>query len=512
MKTFKQYSNTALFSALFMMTFFMGGCGGSSSCEDTTRPAIVVEDTTPPYIMSTVPANGDINVPLATKISATFNEEINPDTVVDGQTFTVVDANGEPILGTVSYGNNNTVMIFTPEIALDYNTTYTATITTDVTDMDGNALDITNGLNVWSFTTINEADVVPPTVNTPPIVISTIPVDGAINVPLNRTVSALLSKTLDGATVNDTTFTLHNDTSNSDVNGSVSYNLDRTVYFDPIDDLNQSTQYTATITTGVTDTNGLNLDDSNGLNVWTFTTGTTVAQGPDPVNLGTAGNFAILTKAGITDVPNSAITGNIGTSPITAAAIEVTCAEMTIGSIYGVDAAYVGSGDVTCYKGTSTDKTLVDNAVLDMVTAYNDAAGRTPAVGANLNIGAGSLDSTTPDFAPGLYTWGTDVTITDSITLTGNADDTWIFQISGNLILASGAPGAQIILGPNVQAKNVVWQVAGTNVTIGTGAQFSGVVLAKELIAVQTGASVEGRLLAQTEVTLDQNVITQPTP
>lgn len=507
MKTFKHYSNMALFSALFMMTFFMGGCD-SSSCEDATRPAVVLEGATPPSITSTIPTNGAINVPINTVISATFSEEINPDTVNAG-TFTVIDANGEPIPGMVSYGNNNTVMIFTPDNSLGYNTAYTATITTDVTDVDGNALDISNGLNVWSFTTINEADVVPPTVNTPPIVISTIPADGAIDVPLNRTVSALLSKTVDGTTVDGTTFTLHNDTLNSNVSGAVSY-LDRTVYFNPNGDLNASTTYTATITTDVKDTDGLNLNDSNGLNVWSFTTGTAAAQGPDPVILGKAGDFAILTQSGITNVPTSAITGDIGSSPITAAAMNtVTCAEVT-GFIYGVNAAYTGDGiDVTCYKGTSTDKTLVDNAVRDMGYAYTDAATRTAAVGANLNIGAGTLNSATAVFAPGLYTWGSNVTITDSITLNGNADDTWIFQISGNLILASGA---QIILGPNVQAKNIVWQVAGTNVTIGTGAQFNGIVLAKELIAVQTGASVNGRLLAQTEVTLDQTVITQPAP
>lgn len=504
MKTFKHYANMALFSALFMMTFFMGGCG-SSSCEDTTRPAVVLGA---PSITSTIPTNGAINVPLATLISATFSEEINPDSVNAG-TFTVTDANDEPVPGMVSYGNNNTVMIFTPEITLGYNTTYTATITPDVTDMDGNALDISNGLNVWSFTTINEPNVGLPTATTPPIVISTIPADGAIDVPLNRTVSALLSKTLDGATVDGTTFTLHNDTLNSNVGGAVSYNLDRTIYFNPTNDLDSDTNYTATITTGVTDTDGNALDTTNGLNVWSFRTGVSTAVGPDPVNLGTAVDFAILTKAGITNVPTSAITGDIGSSPITAAAMNtITCAEVT-GFIYGVDAAYVGSGDTTCYKGTSTDKTLVDNAVLDMGYAYTDAAGRPAAVGANLNIGAGTLDNTTPAFAPGLYTWGTDVTITTSITLTGNAEDTWIFQISGNLTLASGA---QIILGPNVQAKNIVWQVAGTNVTIGTGAEFNGIVLAKELIAVQTGASVNGRLLAQTEVTLDQTVITQPAP
>jgi hypothetical protein len=73
-----------------------------------------------------------------------------------------------------------------------------------------------------------------------------------------------------------------------------------------------------------------------------FTAHTAWAAGPAPVNLGTAGNFVILTKTGITNVPASAITGNIGASPITAAAMDnVTCAEIK-GTIYGADAAYTG--------------------------------------------------------------------------------------------------------------------------------------------------------------------------
>ena len=496
MKTFKHYANMALFSSLFMMTFFMGGCG-SSSCEDTTRPAVVLGA---PSITSTIPTNGAINVPLATLISATFSEEINPDSVNAG-TFTVTDANGEPVPGMVSYGNNNTVMIFTPEITLGYNTTYTATITPDVTDMDGNALDISNGLNVWSFTTINEADVVPPTVNTPPIVISTIPADGATNVPLNRTVSALLSKTVDGTTVDNTTFTLHNDTLNSNVSGVVSY-LDRTVYFNPNGDLNASTTYTATITTGVKDTDGLYLNDSNGLNVWSFRTGVSTAVGPDPVNLGKAGDFVILSESGITNVPTSAITGNIGSSPITAAAmIDVTCSEMAVGSfIHGVDAAYTGSP--SCFVAYST---LVSPAVFDMEAAYVDAAGRTtPAP--TTELGAGDISGL--NIAPGLYKWSSGVLITGAgVTLTGGANDVWIFQISGNLTVMSNAI---ITLAGTAQAKNVFWQVAGANTTIGTGAQFKGIVLGANLIAVQTGASVDGRLLSKKEVTLQKNRITQP--
>ena len=97
-------------------------------------------------------------------------------------------------------------------------------------------------------------------------------------------------------------------------------------------------------------------------------------------------NFVILTKSGITNVPTSAITGNIGSSPITAASMNnVSCTEIT-GIIYGVDATYTGAA--TCFQGTAPDKTLVDNAVLDMGTAYTEATAKTADF---TEIGAGNI-------------------------------------------------------------------------------------------------------------------------
>lgn len=102
-------------------------------------------------------------------------------------------------------------------------------------------------------------------------------------------------------------------------------------------------------------------------------------RGPSPVNLLSVGtnNFVILSKAGITNTGShlTAITGNIGASPVTAAAMSnVWCSEIT-GTIYGVDAAYTGSGVTTCFLGNPpvANKTLVDNAVADAGTAFTDA-------------------------------------------------------------------------------------------------------------------------------------------
>jgi len=238
------------------------------------------------------------------------------------------------------------------------------------------------------------------------------------------------------------------------------------------------------------------------------------AAGPAPVNLLSAGNFVILSKTGITNTGShtTLITGNIGSSPITAAAMNnVFCSEIA-GTIYGVDAAYVGSGDQTCFAGNPplANKTLVDNAVLDMGTAYADAAGRPFPDGTELF--AGNLGGQT--FAPGLYKWSTDVTIPTNVTLSGGPDDVWIFQIAGNLSIASGASvpaGIKVVLIGGARASNVFWQVGGvTGATLGTYSTFNGNILSAKQIIIQTGAVLNGRALAETQVTLDANRISVP--
>jgi hypothetical protein len=216
--------------------------------------------------------------------------------------------------------------------------------------------------------------------------------------------------------------------------------------------------------------------------------------GPAPVNLRSAGDFVILTKSGITDVPTSAVTGDVGTSPITGAADLLTCAEVK-GLVYSVNAA----GPDPCYI---KDPTILTAAVLNMVTAYADAAGRSNPDFTELKRGdIGGLT-----LAPGLYKWSTTVSIPTDVTLSGSANDVWIFQIAGNLIQSNGVT---IHLSGGAQAKNVFWQVAGLSM-LGTTSDFEGILLCKTLIAVQTHATVNGRLFSQTAVTLEMNKVTQP--
>jgi len=220
-----------------------------------------------------------------------------------------------------------------------------------------------------------------------------------------------------------------------------------------------------------------------------------VAYAPQaPVNLGTAGDFTILSKTGITDVYASSVVGNVGTSPITGAALLLTCGEVT-GYIYTVDAA----GPFPCRV---TDATRLTTAIGDMEAGYNDAAGRVnPDV---LNLGAGEIGGLT--LAPGLYKWSTGLSISGDVTLAGGPNDVWILQVAGNL---NEANGMNVTLTGGAQAKNVYWQTAGGAV-IGTHAHFEGTILSKTMIAMRTKASINGRLLAQTAVTLQMNTVTGP--
>jgi hypothetical protein len=228
---------------------------------------------------------------------------------------------------------------------------------------------------------------------------------------------------------------------------------------------------------------------------WTFTTDAVEVTGQTPVSLGSAGPFAILTKSGITDVSPSAINGDVGASPITGAAIHLTCAEMMTGIIYSVNAA----GPLPCRV---TDPTLLTTAVADMGIAYTNAAGRK--LPNFTNLGAGEIGGLT--LVPGLYNWTTGVSIATNVTLSGGADDVWIFQIAENLTQASAT---KVILKDGARPMNIFWQTSGA-VAIGTTAHFEGTILAKTKIALKTGASANGRLLAQTAVTLEQNAVTRP--
>ena len=212
------------------------------------------------------------------------------------------------------------------------------------------------------------------------------------------------------------------------------------------------------------------------------------------VNLGVAGDFVILSKAGITDVYKSTVTGDIGSSPITGAAILLKCDEVT-GAIYTVDAA----GPLPC---RITNASRLTTAVGNMQTAYTDAAGRSKPD--FVNLGAGNIGGKT--LTAGLYKFTTAVIIPTDVTISGSDTDVWIFQVAGTLTMSSAV---KITLTGGALAKNIFWQTSGA-VTLGATSHFEGNILSQTAINLETGASINGRMLAQTAVTLQMNTVTRP--
>lgn len=220
-----------------------------------------------------------------------------------------------------------------------------------------------------------------------------------------------------------------------------------------------------------------------------------------PVDLKTAGNFVILAKTEVTTTGTTAVTGDIGLSP--AAASFITGFTLTLDLSGTFSTSSLVTGKIYAADYTSPTPTYVGTAVSDMQTAYTDAAGRTTPDFTDLGAG----DITGKTLTPGLYKWGTGVTISaGGVTISGSATDVWIFQIAGDLTVANAAI---VTLSGGAQASNIFWQVAG-QVTIGTTAQMKGIILCQTQIALNTGASLNGRALAQTAVTLDGNAVTKP--
>ncbi len=219
------------------------------------------------------------------------------------------------------------------------------------------------------------------------------------------------------------------------------------------------------------------------------------------VNLGTAGNFVILAKTGISTTGTTVITGDIGVSPYGATSITGFSLIEDASDTFWTSSLVTGKA----YAADNISPTPVKmtNAISDMQTAYVDAAGRKSPDYSELYTG----NLTGKTLTPGLYKWTNEVQIsTGGVTISGTAKDIWIFQIAKDLTVADGAI---VTLSGGAVASNIFWQVAG-DVNLGTTAQMKGILLCMTNIAMNTGATLSGRALAQTAVTLQANTVTQP--
>ncbi len=199
-----------------------------------------------------------------------------------------------------------------------------------------------------------------------------------------------------------------------------------------------------------------------------------------PVTLGTAGSFAVLAGTTVTNTGLSDITGDLGVSPGTA--LTGFSPDMVLGTLHAADP-------------------VARQAQADLTSAYQDAAGRTPATGVSADLGGQTL-------TPGVYRSASALGLTGTLTLDalGDPNAVFMFQAGSTLITA---PGSVVNLIGGAQACNVFWQV-GSSAALGTTSVFKGSILALTSVTVTTGTRVDGRVLARNgAVTLDNDTITR---
>jgi hypothetical protein len=222
---------------------------------------------------------------------------------------------------------------------------------------------------------------------------------------------------------------------------------------------------------------------------------------PPIVDLGTAENFVILAKTAISTTGTTSIVGDLGISPAAASYMTGFGETMDASNQFSTSALVTGRLYASNYDPPTP--TTMTTAVSDMELAYTDAAGRTTPDA--IDLGAGDITSMTLD--PGLYKWGTSVSIAAAgVTISGSASSVWIFQMTGDLLVADAAI---VTLSGGALASNIFWQVAG-QATLGTTSQMKGIILSQTAIVMNNGATLEGRALAQTAVTMDANTVVEP--
>lgn len=518
-----------------------------------------------PTVDETTPLNAASDVPVGSKLTATFSKAMDPLTIT-ALSF-AVSQGLKPVLGVVSLDNATHTATFAPAVPLGVGLAYSATITTAAKDSTGLALaaDYT-----WSFTTA-----------TPPQVTATTPLDKASKISVGVQPTATFNKAMDPLTLTALTFTVLQGA--TPVAGTVSYKpATKTATFKPALPLAKGLLYTCTITTGVKDLGGLQPAASY---VWTFATSEAAPTvlSTTPLNLATSVSInkrptatfskamnpqtldalSFTVKLGLLPVtgtvsydsltktatftPSSAfVVGKVYTATITTGAKDTGGSPLALDYVWsfttsacsqapvvlGAAGGFVvlgGStvtntgptsvtGDLGVSPGTAVTGfppgTLIGSkqagnpaaaqGMADLTTAYNDAAGRTLCPVSK----AGNLGGMT--LAPGLYKSTSSLSISSgdlTLDAQGDGDAVFIFQMASTLTTTSGR---QVILANGAKASNVFWQV-GTSATLGSTSAFVGTIMADQAITLKTGATLTGRALARiAAVALDSNVIVMP--
>lgn len=470
-----------------------------------------------PVLIATDPLINATGVALNKTLTMTFSVSMDQATILTAFTL----KNGTTaVSGTLTTAG--AVSSFVPTVALLPNTVYTAKMTTAAKNLDGSAIakDTT-----WTFTTLNvySLNITSPngTVAKSP---NQVTYNSGTNVQLTATpLAGFTFSSWSGdatGTANPLTVTVNgnknitaNFTSNANnftlnvsaVNGSVLRNPNQLTYPN-----GTNVVLTATPNTGYSfdswsgDATGsvspltINMNGNKNITAnFTAPTGT----GPGIVNLGTAADFSVLSKTGISTIGVTSITGNIGVSP--AAATAITGFSLIMDATNQFSTSLYVTGKVYASDYTLAPPSKMTTAISDMQTAFVSAMGLTLTV--IVDKGAGNISGMT--LAPGLYKWSTGLLVTNAgVTLSGGPNDTWVFQIAQGLTVANTAI---IHLTGGAQAKNIFW-ITASDAVIGSNVDFSGNILSQTLISLNTGAKVTGRLLAQSAVTLNTSTVVLP--
>lgn len=458
-----------------------------------------------PKVTLTDPLNNATGVALNQVISATFDMPMDAATLQSPATTFVVKLGAVVVPGLVSYAGNTAS--FTPASNLIGGSQYTVTISTGAKNVAGTGL--ANNY-VWKFTTL---------VLLAPTVTATDPLNNAINIPLNKILTADFSVPMDAGTISGTTFTLkHGATS---VAGNVSY-LGSTATFTPSSPLLSETTYTATITTGAKNVAGTALAANY---VWTFTT---VAHlGPNAPNLNTAAAFggfggnAGVTNQGLFTVINNGGIGTTAASTLITGFHDGLTADVYTETPLNVGLVTGGINTAPPFPGTATSFAKASAGLLDAQNAYNSISPASKPGGTD--PGAGELGGLT--LAPGIYksASGTFKITNGDLTLDAQGDPkaVWIFQTAAGLTVGiagpTGAKSVNLING--AMAKNVFWYIgsaatinaAGGGTMVGTIIANSGVVFSTAGNATQT--VLNGRAISLiSSVTMVNTTINVPLP
>lgn len=473
-------------SAFFvLMALALSACsdGSSSSSNnlDGDEPVIATLSVT-----STAPADEETGFGINGKVVAVFNKDVKSETVNE-TSFTLQGAGETAIVGAVSYDAATTTASLKPTSNLSGSTVYTATLTTDIEDEAGDSLveDV-----VWTFTTGDSEDTTAPALDAG----ATTPKDLDEGVLRNVKLNIVFTEAVDPETVTAANIVL-TDNAAAVVAGSLSFINPTTVVFSPDADLTANMDYTLTLGPSIADLAGNTL----ALTTLGFTTGAEVSSSPMAVELGTAGNYVLLAKTGISTTGTTDILGDIAVSPVDRTALTGFGESLDASGTFATSPLVTGK--LFAANMSPDTPTILTTAVSDMETAYTSAAG----VAVDFTeLGAGEIGGLTLD--RGVYKWSSGVLVTSDVTLHGSATDVWIFQIAQGLKVQDGK---SIILTGGALPENVFWQVA-EDVTLQAGTTFNGIILGQTAVEMKSGAVFNGRALVQTAVTLIANDVNEP--